>query len=96
MNFKLRLYITGTTPQSNRAINNLKTICASYDLESRYDLEIIDVLKSPELAEGDKIIATPTLVKELPPPIKKVIGDLSDEKAVLLGLDIIPSSKGAS
>ena len=87
--FKLRLYITGTTPRSERAIANLEKLCET-DLKGRYDLQIIDVLESPQLAEDEKILATPTLIKDLPPPLRRIIGDLSDSEKVLLGLDLSP------
>jgi circadian clock protein KaiB len=85
--FKLRLYITGKTPKSERAIANLKEICER-DLKGLYILQIIDVLESPQLAEDEKILATPTLIKDLPPPLKRIIGDLSNSDKVLLGLDL--------
>jgi circadian clock protein KaiB len=87
--FKLRLYITGRTPQSQRAIDNLRGICEA-DLEGIYEIEVIDVLEHAALAENDKILATPTLVKRLPEPVRKIIGDLSDRERVLLGLDLEP------
>ena len=87
--FKLRLYITGKTPKSERAIANLKKICEK-ELKGLYLLQIIDVLESPQLAEDEKILATPTLIKDLPPPLKRIIGDLSDSDKVLLGLDLSP------
>ena len=87
--FKLRLYITGKTPRSERAIANLGEICER-DLKGLYDLQIIDVLESPQLAENEKILATPTLIKDLPPPLKRIIGDLSNSEKVLLGLDLSP------
>ena len=83
----LRLYITGTTNRSIVAITNLKKICEEY-LDGCYDLEVIDLYKSPHLAEGDQIIAAPTLIKELPCPFRRIIGDMSDKEKVLLGLDI--------
>lgn len=84
--YKLRLYVTGRTPQSQRAIDNLRAIC---ELEVRnFELEVIDVLEHPGLAENEKILATPTLVKRLPEPVRKIIGDLSDREKVLLGLDL--------
>jgi len=89
--FKLRLYITGKTPKSERAIANLKEICEK-ELEGLYELQIIDVLESPQLAEDEKILATPTLIKDLPPPLKRIIGDLSNSERVLLGLDLSPVS----
>lgn len=87
MKFKLRLFVTGRTPQSQRAISNLREICES-ELEGRYEVEVIDVLEHPALAEHEKILATPTLVKRLPEPVRKIIGDLSDRDKVLFGLDL--------
>ncbi len=87
----LRLYVTGKTPKSERAIANLKEICER-DLKGLYELEIIDVLEQPQLAEDEKILATPTLIKDLPPPLKRIIGDLSNSEKVLLGLDLSPVS----
>ena len=83
----LKLYITGLTSKSERAIRNLRRICEE-DLAGRCSLQIIDVLELPQVAEQDKILATPTLIKELPPPVKRVIGDLSDKAQVLHGLDM--------
>ena len=83
----LKLYVTGKTPRSERAIANLRRICQE-DLQDQYELSIIDVLEQPQLAEDEKILATPTLTKELPPPLRKIIGDLSDIEKVLLGLDL--------
>ncbi len=85
--FKLVLYICGKTSRSENAIRNLKNIITN-DLDDTYDLKIIDVLKEPEKAEKEKILATPTLIKKLPPPIRRIIGDLSDKEKVLLGLNI--------
>lgn len=85
--YVLRLYVTGTTPNSMRAIANLKELCERY-LPGRYDLQVIDVYQQPSLAEEDRIVATPTLVKELPPPLRKLIGDLSDRERVLVRLDL--------
>ncbi|MEX2571119.1 MAG: circadian clock protein KaiB [Gemmatimonadota bacterium] len=85
--FLLKLYVTGKTPRSERAIANLRRIC-NEDLRGAYVLEIIDVLEQPQLAEDEKILATPTLIKRLPPPLRRVIGDLSDKEKVLLGLDV--------
>ncbi|MEK6775092.1 MAG: circadian clock KaiB family protein [Bdellovibrionota bacterium] len=90
--YLLRLYITGNAPQSTRAIINLKRICEEH-LKDRYDLEIIDIYKRPELAKDEQIIAAPTLIKSVPPPFKKLIGDLSNEEKVLLGLNIRPTKK---
>ncbi len=88
-NYVLKLYITGKSPRADRAIANIKRICQD-ELSNQYDLVIIDVLERPELAEQAKIIATPTLIKELPLPLRRVIGDLSNTEKVLLGLDIVP------
>jgi circadian clock protein KaiB len=85
--FLLKLYVAGSTPRATAAIENLRRICEK-DLKDRYDLEVIDVLKNPEMAEQDKILATPTLIKQLPPPLRRVIGDLSDSEKVLLGLEL--------
>lgn len=88
--FVLKLYITGRTPRSERAIRNLQHICDN-ELQGRYEIDIIDVLERPQLAEDERILATPTLIKELPPPLRRIIGDLSDTDKVLLGLDISTS-----
>jgi circadian clock protein KaiB len=96
MNYVLRLYVMAQTPNSTRALANIKRICEE-ELDGEYELEVVDVLKNPQLAEDDKIIATPTLVKKLPPPLRRLIGDLSNRGKVLLGLDIVePKSKAAS
>lgn len=87
--FKLTLYITGQTPKSQRAIANMRRICDE-ELAKQYELVIVDVLERPQLAEDQKILATPTLIKELPLPLRRVIGDLSDTEKVLLGLDVQP------
>ncbi|MBL8362708.1 MAG: circadian clock protein KaiB [Rubrivivax sp.] len=91
--FKLRLYITGRTSQSQRAIDNLRTLCER-DLQGAYEVDVIDVLEHPAMAEKEKILATPTLVKRLPEPVRKIIGDLSDREKVLLGLDVELIEKG--
>jgi len=83
----LKLYVTGQTLNSEKAIKNLKSIL-QVQLKGLYTLKIIDVLKQPQLAEEDKILATPSLIRELPPPVRKIIGDLVDEEKVLLGLDL--------
>lgn len=85
--FKLKLYITGNTPKSERAMANLKEICER-ELGGIYELQIIDVLEDPQFAENEKILATPTLIKSLPPPIRRIIGDLSNSEKILLGLDL--------
>jgi len=92
MKYTLKLYITGQTPNSMRAVDNLKRICET-QLRGKYDIKVIDVLKKPQLAEEDKILATPTLVRSLPLPLRKVIGDLSDTDKVLLGLDLVEAEK---
>ena len=85
----LKLYVTGQTPKSERAIANMKSICEN-ELAGQYELVIIDVLERPQLAEDEKILATPTLIKVLPPPLARVIGDLSDTEKVLVGLNMEP------
>jgi circadian clock protein KaiB len=87
--YTLKLYITGNTPRAERAISNLRRICEE-DLGGAYEMVIIDVLERPQLAEDEKILATPTLIKHLPPPLRRIIGDLSDTEKVLLGLDLTP------
>ena len=86
---QLRLYIAGTTPRSITALNNLKKICEEH-LNGRYTIEVIDLLKKPQLAKGDQILAIPTLVRNLPTPMRKIIGDLSNTEKVLIGLDLRP------
>ncbi len=88
--FFLKLYVAGKTPKSIRAFENLKKICEDY-LKGRYEIEVIDLLKNPQLAKGDEIIALPTLVRQLPHPIRKIIGDLSNTERTLVGLQIKPS-----
>ncbi len=85
--WNLRLYVAGQTPRSAKTLANLRTICETY-LEGRYTIEVIDLLESPQLASRDQILALPTLVRKLPPPIRKIIGDLSDTERVLVGLEI--------
>lgn len=87
--YLFRLYISGTTPRSMHAVQNLKKICLDY-LDGRYEMEVIDVHQEPGAAREGEIVALPTLVKELPPPLKKIIGDLSDLKRILEGLAIKP------
>ena len=84
----LRLYVTGLTPRSSRAVGNLKAVCDEY-LAGRYDLEVIDIYQQPALARGEQIIAAPTLIKKLPLPVRRMIGDLSDRERVLVGLDLV-------
>jgi circadian clock protein KaiB len=83
----LRLYITGMTPRSMRAIENVKSICDDY-LTGRYELQVIDIYQQPKLAKGEQIIAVPTLIKKLPAPLKRMIGDMADADRVLMGLDL--------
>jgi len=84
---QLRLYVAGQTPKSLAALSNLKRICAEH-LEGTYELEVVDLIKNPQLAQGDQILAIPTLVRNLPVPIRKIIGDLSNVDRVLVGLDL--------
>jgi circadian clock protein KaiB len=85
--YRLRLYVAGQTPKSVLAFTNLKQICEEH-LRGRYEIEIVDLLENPQLASGDQILALPTLVRRLPEPIKKIIGDLSNTECVLVGLDL--------
>ncbi len=87
----LRLYIAGQTPKSLTALSNLKSICATHLDGKQYRIEVIDLMKSPQLAQGDQILAIPTLVRSLPTPIRKIIGDLSNTERVLVGLDLRPA-----
>jgi circadian clock protein KaiB len=89
---ELRLYVAGQTPKSLIALSNLKKICEAY-LRGRYRLHVIDLVKTPQLAQDDQILAIPTLVRNLPQPIRKIIGDLSDTQRVLVGLDVRPETK---
>ncbi len=88
--WQLRLYVAGQTPKSIVAFANLKRICETH-LAGRYEIEVIDLVKNPRLAAGDQIVAIPTLVRKLPTPVKKIIGDLSNEVRVLVGLDVRPA-----
>ena len=90
--WELRLYIAGKTPKSITALNNLKKYCEEH-LQGKYQIEVIDLLVHPQLAEGDQIFAVPTLVRKVPVPIRKIIGDLSNEEKVLVGLNIVPLNK---
>jgi circadian clock protein KaiB len=90
--FLLRLYVAGQTPKCIRAFANLKRICEEY-LAGRYHIEMVDLLQNPQLARGDQILAVPTLVRRLPEPIKKIIGDLSNTERVLVGLDLRPNRR---
>jgi len=91
--YVLRLYVTGKTPNSLRAIASLKEICEEY-LQGRYHLQVIDIYQQPALAEGDQIVATPTLIKKLPAPLRRLIGDMSNRERVLVGLDLRPLPEG--
>lgn len=86
----LRLYVAGQTPKSVAAFANLKRICETH-LKGQYEIQVIDLLVNPKLAQGDQIVALPTLVRHLPPPVKKIIGDLAQEERVLVGLDLRPA-----
>ena len=89
----LRLYVAGQTPKCITAFANLKKLCEEH-LQGRYDIEIVDLLKQPQLARGEQIVAVPTLVRKLPPPMRKIIGDLSNTERVLVGLDLRPLNDG--
>ena len=91
--FVLRLFVTGTTVRSQHAIANMRRICQEY-LSERYELEVIDVYQEPEKTKEFQIIATPTLVKILPEPLRRIIGDLSDQEKVLAGLNLTPLGRG--
>jgi circadian clock protein KaiB len=90
--WELRLYIAGNTPKSTTALNNLKKYCEEH-LKGLYKIEVIDLLVQPQLAAGDQILAVPTLVRKVPVPIRKIIGDLSNEEKVLVGLNVRPIKK---
>lgn len=90
--YRLVLYVAGATPKSIEAFANLKKICDEH-LEGLYSIETVDLLKNPRLAKGDQIVAIPTLVRKLPPPLKKIIGDLSNKEKVLVGLNIVDKGK---
>ena len=89
--FVLRLYVTGMTPKSTRAIVNVRKLCEKY-LEGRYELDVIDIYQQPKLAKGEQIIATPTLIKKLPLPLRRLIGDMSDTERFLVGIDLKPKN----
>jgi circadian clock protein KaiB len=90
--WNLRLYVAGETPKCVQAFEHLKRICEEH-LQGRYTIEVIDLLKNPTLASGDQIIAIPTLVRQLPPPVKKIIGDLTNTERVVVGLNLTPITK---
>lgn len=89
--YLLKLFITGRTARSEQAIKALRQLC-EMEFSGQYDIQIIDVLEHPQLAEDEKILATPTLIKQLPPPMKRIIGDLSEKEKVLLGLGLYPAT----
>ena len=93
--YVLRLYVTGATAKSIRAIANIKQICEEH-LEGRYSLEVVDIYQRPMLAKTEQIIAAPTLVKLLPAPLRRLIGDLANTEHVLMGLDLLPNGAGRS
>jgi len=90
--WNLRLYVAGETPKCLQAFEHLKRICDEH-LQGRYTIEVIDLLRNPTLAQGDQIVAIPTLVRQLPPPVKKIIGDLSNTERVVVGLNLTPIGK---
>ncbi len=92
--YLLRLYVTGSTPRSTRAIANIRAICEDH-LKGRYELEVIDVFQQPVLARGEQIVAAPTLIKRLPLPLRRFIGDMADTDRLLIGLDLRPRGKTA-
>jgi circadian clock protein KaiB len=89
--WRLRLYVAGQTPKSVSAFANLKRLCEEH-LRGKYTIEVIDLLENPQLAQGDQILAIPTLVRKLPTPLKRIIGNLSDEQKFLVGMDLKPST----
>lgn len=91
-NFMLRLYVSGATARSSRAIENIRNFCEQH-LKGRYELEIIDIYQQPELLEKEQVVAAPTLIKQLPLPLRKLIGDMSDEEKILVGLNIKSTKK---
>jgi len=93
--WKLRLYVAGQTPKSLAAFANLKRLCEER-LQGHYAIEVIDLLVNPRLAKDDQILAIPTLVRKLPPPIRKIIGDLSNTERVLVGLDLVPAPRASA
>jgi circadian clock protein KaiB len=93
--YLLTLYVTGTSPRTKVAISNLQRLCEN-ELAGQYELEVVDVLENPQRAEDEKILATPTLIKQLPLPLRRVIGDLSDREKVLLGLEVQATSPAST
>jgi len=92
--YVLRLYVAGTTPKSIRAVANIKEICEK-NLDDRFDLQVIDIYQQPVLAKGEQVIAAPTLIKQLPPPLRKFIGDMSNTDRILVGLDLKPKEQAS-
>lgn len=92
--WNLRLYVAGNTPNSVAAFANLKEVCEKH-LVGKYTIEVVDLLRNPQLAKGDQIVAIPTLVRKLPPPLKQIIGDLSSRERVVVGLDLRPANSRA-
>ena len=90
--YLLRLYVAGMTSRSARAVENVKAFCEKH-LEGRYDLQVIDVYKQPALARTEQLVAAPTLIKKLPLPLRKLIGDMSNEERILVGLDLVPRTE---
>lgn len=93
--WRLRLYVAGVTSKGVTALENLEVICKTH-LQGKYEIEVIDLLKNPQLAKGDQIFAVPTLVRKLPKPMKKIIGDLSNAERTMVGLNIVPVPKARS
>jgi len=93
--YQLRLYVAGSTPQSQRAIANIKQICEER-LAGRFELEVIDIYQQPTLIDGEQIVAAPTLIKKLPPPLRRFVGDLSNLERILVGLDLRPGGSGGA
>ena len=93
--WQLKLYVAGQTVKSVAAVNNLQRLCETH-LKGRYCIEVVDLLRNPQLAAGDQILAVPTLVRRIPEPIRKIIGDLSNEERVLVGLDVKPLPRGVA
>jgi len=91
--YVLRLFIAGTTPSSSKSVENLRAICEQH-LKDRYELSVIDVFQQPDLAKDEQIIAVPTLIKKVPAPVRRIVGDLSNEDRVLVGLDLRPKEHG--
>jgi circadian clock protein KaiB len=89
--YVLRLYVTGMTPKSTRAITNVQNLCEKY-MKGTYELKVIDIYQQPKLAKGEQIIATPTLIKKLPLPLRRLIGDMSDTERFLVGIDLKPKN----